>query len=568
MNKFILKSTFLLAYSILIGCGGGSGSAPTSSSSSSSPPTPQPSPPASGSSDDSPVIEYKLNKPRVYEEGFIIIDASESKSGSASFETIDIVQTSGLAAKRLDNLNSQHWLFLAPDLDIDGEEVLSFEINAKNYDGLTATESFDLTVTGRSGAGTLVGEYDPPLDLLIGTGPSTTTRVSHETVIAKRRPQENFNSDKSELIFPGGDDLTKDYSKENIIKSEELLEDVSSIERGNMGLLGVFASSLSIMNQVNNSVDWLILDDQNITDEGEDDRQYRKIDEIEIEAPCFLAPMVSLPQDYVLIGQTNRGFSRVNLNELSNAEGLTRGFDAEIEYTIGEGHSFCHFLQTELPDDIAPWNVDGRVALPPIITVDYNSNDLVLIGDPEARESYEIIDKIPLDTGTDKTLKVVRVYSAGSPSQWPRWMVILLADDSHIGDHRLMLITQDFPSAEISQTRIELGDGIPSELLIGNYGGVRAEDQFAEDLVVMRSSSPTALFFDNIGTNTMTTADNPAYAEAVEFEIGEGAGTAVSVEHRGTLTAMEQILVSFPETGELRLFTVDPENDPEINPFH
>jgi len=61
----------------------------------------------------------------------------------------------------------------------------------------------------------------------------------------------------------------------------------------------------------------------------------------------------------------------------------------------------------------------------------------------------------------------------------------------------------------------------------------------------------TALFFDDIGTNTVTTTDNPIFAETKEFEIGEGAGSALSVKHRAILTALEQISVSFPDTGEL-----------------
>jgi len=555
-----MRILFILICLLFVGCGGGG---------SSSNPGTTPPPPSGGSGNPKtpPTITYKLNSSVVFEEGYIIIDAEDSTGGSSSIDTIDVIQRTGAESKRLSNLNRLHWLFLAPNYNVDGEQNISFEITATNYDGLTTTKTFDVTVIGRSGPGTIVGEYNPPLELLVGTGRSTSTRMSHETVIAKRQASESFNADKEELIFPGWIYPETEFNQEHIIRSEELFNDVSFIERGNLGLFSVFANSLSILNQVDNRLDWLVLDDQNITDDGQDLRKYRLMDSIDIQSPCFVAPIVSLPQDYVLIGQKNLGFSAVNLNEVSNAEGLTREFDSEIDYSFGEGHSFCHFLQTRLADHIAPWNVEGRVALPSLIAVDYDSNDLVLVADRDALGEYEIIDKLPLDTGTDKTLKIVRVYSRGSPSRWPRWMVILLADDTHDGDHRLMLVTQDFPSGEILQTRIELGDGIPSDLLIGNYGGKRAGDQFAEDLVVIRSSSPTALYFDDIGTNTVTTADNPIYAEAVEFEIGEGAGTAVSVEHRAILTALEQILVSYPETGELRLFTVDPENDPEIDPY-
>ena len=546
---------------VLASCGGGG------SSSSTPPPTTPPPSGGGGSTQTPPTISFKLNNSVVYEDGFIIIDAEDSTGGSSSIDTIDVIQTGGASAKRLSNLNSYHWLYLAPDLGFDGEQVISFEITAKNFDGITAKASFNVTVIGRTGPGTIVGEYDPPLELLIGTGSSTTTRMSHETVIAKRHPNETFNADIEELIFPGWIYPETDFSSEHIIQSEETFNDVSNIEPGGLGLFSVFANSLSIINQVDDRLDWIVLDDQNITDDGEDIRFYRLKDSIEIQSPCFVAPIISRPQDYVLIGQKDAGFSRVNLNEIPDADGVTQAFDSTIEYTIGEGHSFCHFLQTILPDNIAPRDVDGRAALPSIIAVDYESNDLALIADRDALGAYEIIDKIPLDTGTNKTLKVVRVYSEGSPSQWPRWMVILLADDTHEGDHRLILVVQDFPSGEIIQTRIELGDGIPSDLLVGNYGGTRAEDQYAEDLVVIRSTSPTALYFDNIGSGTVTTVDPPEFADPIEIEIGDGAGSAVSVQHRNMLTALEQILVSFPETGELRLFTVDPENDPEVDPY-
>lgn len=553
----------------LTSCGGGSSSTPAVVS-----PPPPPPPPSggTGSTQTPPTISFQLNDSTVFEGGFIIIDAEDSSGGSSSIDTIDVVQISGSEAKRLSDKNSLHWLYLAPDFDINTEEIITFEITATNFDGLSAKERIDVTVIGRSGPGTIVGKYNPPLELLVGTGASTTTRMSYETVIAKQPASESFNNGKDELKFPGdsypGDSFTKvDYSRERIIQSDEIFNDISSVERGNMGLFSVFGDSLSIMNEVDNRVDWLVLDDQNITDAGEDVRKFRLYDSIDVDSPCFVAPIIFRPQDYVLIGQKNAGFSAVNLNEITNADGVTREFDSELDYSFGEGHSFCHFLQTRLAENIAPWNVEGRVALPSLIAVDYESNDLVLIADRDALGAYEIIDKIPLDTGTDKTLEVIRTYSDGSPSQWPRWMVILLADDSHSGDHRLMLVTQEFPTGEISQTRIELGDGIPLDLLVGNYGGTRPGDQFAEDLVVVRSTSPTALYFDNIGTNTATTADNPIYADAVEFEVGEGVGSVVSVEHRAGRGSIEQILLSFPETGELRLVTVDPENDPQIDPY-
>ncbi len=516
-----------------------------------------------------PSISFKVNEAVVFEDGFIIIDAEDSSGGSSSIDTIDIVQTSGPEAKRLSNRNHLHWLYLAPDFDIDTEEVISFEITATNYGGLTTREAFDVTVIGRSGEGTIVGQYDPPLDLLVGTGPSTTTRMSYETVIAKQPASESFNAGKEELKFPGasypGDSFTKvDYSRERIIQSEELFNDIASIERGFMGLFSVFADSLSIMNQVDNRLDWVVLDDQNITGpDEEDDRQFRLYDSIDIESPCFLAPIISRPQDFVLIGQKDVGFSIVKLTEISNEEGKTRGFDTETILTFGEGRSFCHFLQIGTRGQLP--NEDFR--LPWLLAVDYNSNDLVLLSYSTEDESYEINEIIPLDTGTDKTLKVVKAYSKGSPSQSPRAMIILLADDTHDGNHRLILYAQDSQTRQFVQTSIDLGDGIPSELLIGNYGGTRAEDQFAEDLVVIKRTSSTAEFFDDIGTNTMTTVDNPIFVKAGEFEVGEGVGSAVSVEHRATGTSLEQILLSFPETGELRLVTVDPENDPEVDPY-
>jgi len=548
-----MRLFLILACLALLGCGGGGGS---------SSPTTSPSGGGSGNSATPPVINFTLNKSTVFEEGFIIIDAEDSTSGSSgtSIETIDVRQTSGREALRLSDLNSRHWLLLAPRLDFDGRETLSFEITATDYDGKVARESFNIAVIGRRGPGRPVGDYNPPLNLMLGSGNARSNIIPHETVVAKQETGENFEAERETLIFPGWIYPETDLSQEYIIQSDEVFTSVDQVQVGDLGLFSVFAPTLTILNQVDNRFDWLVLDDQNITGPGtEDDRKYRLQDSVDIDSPCYIAPIVSLPQDYIIVGQRDEGFSVISLDEERNEAGFTRSFDSNIEFTFGQDFSLCHILQTSLPDRPHPNGV-GVISQTGMIAVDYKSNNLVLISGANTLDDYHLIDVVPLDTGTDDVLKVVGVTSDGSPSTVPRWMAVLLTNGEHEGIHRLILITQDrYDGNKLMQTRYELGDGVPIELLVGSFGGVglTASNGGADDLVVIRSTSETSLFFNNIGSSVETTTDLPIFDTPLEFEIGTGAASAVSIDNRDFKNDFEEILVSFSDTGEIRAFLAD-----------
>lgn len=536
-------------------CGGGGGSAGGGVST----PPPVPPPPIINTP---PTIQYSLSKSVVFENEIFSIDVNDSTDADGGIDTYSITQLSGSMATPLGNINLGLFRWRAPTYEFDTIEDITFEIVLTDVDGDSSSEIVRVSVRGFAGPGTPVAIFDPPLNLFVGTGSSIGGDNSPENVIVTSAVDPNNPmSSGSAISFIGGPSGSLDYSDDAYLPIEGTFESVEFIDYDSLGfnLLAVFAEEFSVLSETEDTLRWFRAE----RSMGGLSFTFMEADRLSVENPCFVAGRTDTSQDYVWIGQRNKGLSVVRLEALRDSGGVAIGFDDTVLQQLDNGRSFCHIFPTILPSSIPPGQFNdggGQGDFPTLLAIDYNTNELVFLDDIDEDERYNEVAVIPLDTQTTENLAIVDVISQGSPNLVPRYIAILMTDGNHSGTHRLVVVYQDntdpvtSSNGEIRQEIFSWDEGVPVSLMQGNFGGTRPENQFVEDLVVITSTSTQSLFFDNITDPNVGVAEPPVFAQPTFFDVGIGAASAVRVAHRDG-SALEEILVSFPETGELRLFS-------------
>ena len=513
---------------------------------------------------------FTVSRAEVFESAIfsIILNDSQDTNVFIDDRTIDIQQISGSEASVF-SVGFEVFEFRAPSLDFDGTETLSFEVTSTDFNGTDFSEILDVTVIGRSGPGIPVAVYDPPLTLEVGNAVALNGNVnSSQGVTATRNDTESFNSDLSEIIFIGGDTLNfneSDFQIDNQpVVNSDLIEGIDSIDFGTLDFnLLNFGPAFFALSQAEDRLRYF--DEDGTGDRGLEN--FSQSDAIEIENPCFVTGRQNTGQDFMFVGQNGQGLSIVQITDTRSSNDEIQTFEDVVIETIGDGRSLCFLFPTMVPNSLN--NFVDTPRLSDLLAVDYSSNELVIYADLDVNDEYEELAVIPLETETNEILEVVDVISNGNPSQLPRALAIVLTNGEHEGIHRLINITQDRQD-EINQETYSWESGVPIALVQGNFGAMNPDGGIRQDdLVVITSTSPQSLFFENVADTTNDTSAVPVYAQPTFFDVGIGAGSAVSVDHRNFSTpefsSIQDILVSFPETGELRIFTADPDL-PLFNP--
>lgn len=494
---------------------------------------------------DAPV-EVILDRAQVFESGLFNF-VKTSPPGS-----IEIIQLSG--AEAIEFLTfSEEVSFRAPALDFDGTEQLSFEIKINGPDGQTASEVITAPeVTGRAGAGIPVAVYEPALSLLNGFVRLFNFNGNvNGNVLATRQSSESFNSDKVELALFGGTtniENEQNYESEGNYQVEGIFEDISYAELSGLG----FSFALTVLSKIENELRWFNFEPNA---EGSPPNIFREADSFSIENPCFVRSLFG--QDYVWIGQENNGFSVVEIEPITT-NGLTTGFDETILQNIGGTRSLCYIFPTRLAFRFANSGPDG------LITLDYNTNEIVLFKELNQGAAYEEVEAIALETETNEALQIVDVYSFGLPSRGSSVYRRFVDEWARCGEHRFIQITQNREGSldddEVQQRTYSWTGGVPVSLVVGNFGGEDTDVAFTEDVVVITSSNQSLFFEANTPSSSDRSTRNRGYAQPVFFETLPGAGSAVSINQRSTNDEgvdIDDVLVSYPETGELRYYTPD-----------
>ncbi|KDA04331.1 putative lipoprotein [Hyphomonas oceanitis SCH89] len=289
-----------------------------------------------------------------------------------------------------------------------------------------------------------------------------------------------------------------------------------------------------------------------IASRNDDPIVFSEADNISITDPCHVVGATDSSQDFILVGQRNRGLSVVRIVAVDpDGDGIAVEFDDSVIYSLDVGRSLCHVFPTVLPERVSPEFVNGDlVDLPGVIAVDFDTNEIVLIGDTTDNGAYEVLEVIPIDTQSTEPMKIVDVFSRGNPSLVPRYIAILLTSGIHDGEHRLVVVSQSNDTKEISQETFSWSGGVPVALLSGPFVGVRPNDQTRPDLVVISGTSEQSLVFENTVPEESGVATVPSFAAPKLFDVGIGAGSAVAAISENYTDTV--VLVSFPDTGEIR----------------
>ncbi len=489
-------------------------------------------------------IEFNISKTRVFESELFSIEKTNPPGD------MEITQLSGEEAIKVSTSN-ESTRFRAPALEFDGTEQLSFEIVITSPSGETASTIISSPeVIGRAGAGIPVAIYDPALSLQTGFGTRTLglNREEGSNIVAIRQSAESFNSDKFEIAMLGGiTNFTdrQDYEDESRFRVEGDFEDVSYTELNGLGT----AFGLAVLSKDENKLRWFNYEPNS---EGSPPNIYRESDSFSVEKPCFVRDIYG--KNFIWVGQEDNGLSVIELNPVKT-DGRTTSFNEILLQNVGGNRSLCYIFPTRLAYRYANTGTDG------LITLDYKSNEIVLFKELDAGASYAEVDVIPLQTETTEALEIVDVYSIGLPSRVPRSMGVLLSDGKENGVHRLIHITQDLDNDEISQRTYSWTGGIPVSLVVGNFGGDDANLYFTEDIAVITNSNQSLFFESNaVEPDNWFERRNREYAEPIFFETFPGAGSAVTVNQRPNEFGdvdIEDVLVSYPDTGELRYYSPD-----------
>ncbi|MFK8031735.1 MAG: hypothetical protein AB8G18_15970 [Gammaproteobacteria bacterium] len=517
----------ILAYAFLPACGGG-GSSPAPAM-----------PPAVDTV--APVVVFSS----------ATLEVSSDSTGTANVSATDNVGvTSGVLTDCTNDGDFSGSTFTAPVVFVETVSVCT--ATAMDAQGNQGSDTLTVTITPAP-QGAVVAIYDPPLQLKVGNGSTIGGSPTSQQVIAVRTDP---TTDLSSIAFLGGPDFMNDFANDTSPPVVgDPFEDISFVGFGalSFNLPGIFGDEFVVLSETEDTLQWYV-------DERSADGltfTFFEADSLGVENPCYVTGRRNTGQDYIWLGQRDRGMSIIRLEGVENAEGLTRGFDETVLDQLGEGRSLCYIFPTQLPENIAPQFVGGNaVSLSALITIDYNANDLVLFGDSDDNGFYEELQVIPLQTQTTSQLTIVDVISKGTPSLLPRFLAILMTDGVHDGEHRLIVISQDTDTFELTQVTYSWDEGVPVSLLQGNFGGLEVQNQFKEDLVVITSTSERSLFFDNTTDFSTGVATPPTFAQPEFFEVGTGAGSAVRIQRRPG-TPLEEVLVSFPDTGELKIFAID-----------
>ena len=430
---------------------------------------------------------------------------------------------------------------------------MEFEISATNSAGTSGTTTVSVEIRGFSGPGKPVALFDTGFEFLAGNigvpaaiGGGLNGSLT-EVIGSELQFQGSADNPKEFVFFGGESDGFYSYRIDDNVISDQIFSKSSFFEVGTL--------SFNLQGDSGSGANFVLLD------EVEDTFGYynvlgssapysvSEVESFDILNPCYVAERVNTGQDFIWVGQRNEGLSVVRLLPLGDGK-----FETEVIDEVGEGRSLCHVVTTKLSDRISPPLSNDDSGLSDLIAVDFETNEIVLYGDVGDDGQYNELEVIPIDTQSAAELSIVDVFSRGTESQSPNYLVILLADAQVDGDHRLVLVAQDANNRELVQTVYQLDEGIPIAIVDGPFIGEPPLDQFARDIVVVTQNSGAYIFEFIADPNN--TASPPTYAQPMRFDTGIGAGSAVTADLSNDLDIVSEpvVLIAYPETGVVKQF--------------
>ncbi|WP_169711654.1 hypothetical protein [Henriciella litoralis] len=520
----------------MAGCGGGSsggGGTPNGG-----PPPPPPPPPGNGGPD----IRIELSSNPVLEQNIFVIDTFDTTDPDGDSFNITLRQTSGPAAEQLEDVNAYATKWRAPDITTNTTATMVFEIRAEDSRGAVSTKSANVQLRGFSGPGRPVALLDQGARLEVGNIGTTFSEVFASVPAVAGSP----NNPRDLVLF--GEDTTKgyfDYSRTDLATVEPSFSGIAQIVPNGLGFNGVEAPNQFVVVEEGANKISLVNSDRSVVPGG----TFQLADSFAIDQPCYFEGRTNTGQDFGWVGQRDNGLAVVRITPDNSSS--SNQFDSEVIFDLNSDRSLCHIFPTELPADVYTKDPFDESNFSPLIAVDFDSNELVLYGDTDETQEYVELTAIPLQTETTEQMTIVDVLSFGSPSLKPRYMVVLLTDGKDGGQQRLIMVSQDNSSEEISQETFAWTGGVPVGLVQGAFVGVRPADQKRLDLVVVTESGQ-AMVFENTLAENQGVGEVPSFAEPKSFAIEPGAGSAATAKDDNFSDNV--VMVANPGSGVVRVY--------------
>lgn len=473
-----------------------------------------------------------------------MIDASDTTDPADSFE-VTFAQTSGPSATRLEDVNAYASLWRAADFDSDTMDQMQFEVTATDARGAVSRQTITIPVRGFAGPGRPIAIYDPEVTL------EAYNALPFSELIASQLEFPGSSSNPNKLVFFGEDTTLGyyDYSRPDVRTLDAVFSEVSFLLSNSLGFQffdfgGNYVEELLVLDEIEDEFSWFY-------QPSAAPSTYEPGGSFSIENPCYLTPRISTRQNFVWIGQRNKGFSVVRLELNVDPSGVP-AIDSELLFETNDGRSLCHLYTTTFADRIYLPDFQDNSNFDNLVGIDFSSNEIVLYGDTDEDQQYEELDSFAIETQSTEPLQIVDVFSRGNSSRYPRFAAILLTNGVHDGEHRLVILTQNNDDREFNQTTYRWDSGVPMALLYDAFVGIRPNDQGRRDIVVVTSTGGQSLVLENLVPDNAGIATVPTFAAPVFFSTQPGAISAARARDDNFSDAV--VAVSYPSSGEVRAY--------------
>lgn len=548
-SKYKVAAVSILVM-LVTACGGGGNSAPSSTEPGPSLPT-LPNP---------PVVTFEINEKSVLSGAtYKAYVRATYPSTKVSDWAKDISCTNGVEMFDDGTRSISEIDVRVSDVQVLTESTCIASVTDEH--GQTGSDTQVITIFPKTEIGQVVAVFDPPLKLVLPdfSIAGELDSFSRGQVIASVELPDGQIELKA---LDGTSTIPKSYHVVNETVIPDKFSDVNFVQSPSLFAHGLPDESMSVANVNENIIYWLA------SGERQSLEPFSYVlsvhEEIEVESPCYVEQTNTYFNNDLLVGQINRGVSVFNLDTGSDVTTLD-SFDATLVRNVGEGRSLCALFRY-VPEQFIERNPEilaQNSFSSPFSAIDFDSLEFVSYGAINGSEELSELGVIPIETNATNTLNVVQVLSRGSSTQVPQYVLLLLSDGNHFGEHRLVQIILNDVNQSFEQKLLhEWSEGVPISMMQGQFGGSEEGGNFRADLVVVLENTEQSFFFDNLLSLDEGFGTTPIYTSPKLFNVGIGAGSAVAASNpRGDISTEPSygVLVSYPDTGEI--IYINPDND-------
>lgn len=454
--------------------------------------------------------------------------------------------------------------FIAPF--VQNEATVTCEATLSN--GLSTVLTADIVPIASDRLGTLVGVYNPALELLYGNNSIGGMPISN-AVFAKRDAR---SGDKKEFVIigeraPSDEFVTYNYGRDDVKKFALSTRDFDDVFYTPLTSGPLPTPHLLVTSKTQDQVIWGF--DRIVNGEVTD---FLEASIIELPKPCAVASAYTQGSDDIIFGQENLGVSLVRLEyALDDASSVVIS-DTTLLSQAGDSRSLCNIIRSIPNSQATDEVIFSESEVGGFTAVDKKNNEIVFFFDTDADFVFEELSAIPLIEGSlpydMHVMDVVQSDPIGLGGV--NYFLIAVSDQNDIGDHRILLsYIANTPGNErfkgdgtlVVEEIYRWEEGVPLQLAHAQFGGSTKGGIFSLDLAVLLKDIGKVLYFDSQPGELDATNYPPYYnAAPSEVDVGFGATSMVAAGHpdKADLGYFDDVLlISYSDSGELRFFELN-----------